>query len=283
MGAMNDATPPLHASDPIVRSGIELTAALLSARIHGGNVSLRLDGHLHLGELNLSTTSVGNQAWTSLLPTIEGYHVTLWSAEGRATLDADGADRIFAVVRGSLHLKGIVVTGGRTAFGGGGCGLVDGDGRSASLVVEDGEFRNCSTLAGFNGGGALFVRSGSVSMTGSTFEACDVDGSEAFGPAIGGGLAVQFGHVELRNVRFLGTHVRSRFFYAYGGGVGVWRTGKVHLDLVSFTRTTARSQANWAWGGGLASTTARRSWSGRSSTVRVYFLVARGHGVAASA
>ncbi len=236
------ALPDPHPDDRVVTDALGLAVALNGSI--GETVSIRVAGHIRLGELATASAR-------TLAPWIgTGMSVTIWSSD-RAILDAEGAGRHFFVNGGALRLEGVSLAGGLDAASsadGGGGGCVMAFGVTSLIVVHDAHFIDCSTTAW--GGGALAIFGGTVNVSSSTFEQCEVRRSFT-GNAYGGGVSVAgfTTLLALTDVTFTRTRAVAAAGIAYGGAVGSFG-GTTTMERVAFIGTECDGETS-AFGGGV--------------------------------
>ena len=189
-----------------------------------------------------------------------GMSVTLWGDPSVAVLDAVNQSTLgndfpgVLDVLGKLYLNGVSVRGATRSVGWiGGCIRTQRDGSEPWLFIRNSRISGCSVEGG--GGGGMLVLAGTAIVWDSAIENTTVISTNA--NTRGGGIGVQAGELNLRNVRFSGTRVETVEALAYGGGLAVWGTGRALLDTVTFTGCSATSVNFQAFGGGLGVTGGR--------------------------
>ena len=264
--------------DPVVHNATALAGAMRRAIAENSPVSLHLIGHFALGELPRRVDGFGG---LTLLPWLStGHRVTLWSAEN-ATLDAEGAGRIFLVGGGGqMLLEGLNLVAGKDRSRGGGCGWLQDEG--TELIVRDSRFVNCSTT-GVRGGSLYVFAGSSATVSGSSFEDCSVHPTGGTVTTMGGGVSVEDrAALTLTDTRCERTRAaHPGLADTYGGAVGVG-SGMLHATGVTFIEASAEAESGFAWGGGLgmqagSATLANATWERTSATSNAG--VARGGGL----
>ena len=165
--------------------------------------------------------------------------LTIQSQDGPATLDAQGASRVFSVAAGSdVTLEGLVITGGYSPDSGGGIlnqgtlTIQDSTIQGNATEFDGGGISNSGTLTVDNCGvldNSSFGNGGGVSSSLGTaiFTACTISGNEAsYGS--GGGLDNESGTANISDSTISGNSAA----YA-GGGLYNGYSGTVNLARVS--------------------------------------------------
>lgn len=188
------------------------------------------------------------------------------SGAGTATIDANDIDRILDVRPGAtLTLNNITITDGSASTNGGGL-YVDG-----STTITDGAFTANVTTAGSDGG-AIFVNSGTVSISGTTFtNNSSVDDGGAMyliggtttitgstfsgntGSDIAGGIRIDADNTSISNTTFLNNTSNAINTPAGvgGGAIFINETANATTITLSTFNGNTTSRANTSRGGAI--------------------------------
>ncbi len=216
---------PNATTDRSVHNASSLVQELEAASLEERPVSLRIVGDISLASLPAS-------AMGTLLNIPATASVTLW-AEDDARLDAASTGRHF-LINGKLLIQRLAIVNG-FATSNGGC--LRTSGASAYVSMRGGRLESCVSTT--NGGG-LAMLGGTIAFEGTTFDACEVQRTEA-GNAMGGAIFIQAGELSVVDVTFAAAHAHAALGSALGGAVALWGGGQVWMERVLFTRCVATS------------------------------------------